>query len=102
MALKDLSHAAERKAFSVAIDKFLKNVSKKDVSERTETYIKLINVAAKFWGDDASSEKFEAVKKAVSDPDNRWVKFINRVIDETNPHYAHMMLLNLGDRKSVV
>ena len=71
MALKDLSHAAERKAFSVAIDKFLKNVSKKDVSERTETYIKLINVAAKFWGDDASSEKFEAVKKAVSDPDNR-------------------------------
>ena len=96
MALKDLSHAAERKAFSVAIDKFLKNVSKKDVSERTETYIKLINVAAKFWGDDASSEKFEAVKKAVSDPDNRWVKFINRVIDETNPHYAHMMLLNLG------
>ena len=59
MALKDLSHAAERKAFSVAIDKFLKNVSKKDVSERTETYIKLINVAAKF------GERLRAAKNYV-------------------------------------
>ena len=30
------------------------------------------------------------------DPDNRWMKFINRVIDETDPHYAKTMLLNLG------
>ncbi|MDD5867530.1 radical SAM protein [Lachnospiraceae bacterium YH-ros2228] len=96
MAIKDLSHAAERQAFSVAIDGFLKHLNKKDENGRTETYLKLVDVAGKFWGKGANKEKLEAVKKYISNPENRWVKFINRVIDETDPHYAKTMLLNLG------
>ncbi|WP_330376334.1 hypothetical protein [Butyrivibrio sp. AE3004] len=30
------------------------------------------------------------------DPDNRWVKFLNKVVDETDPHVAKMTMLNLG------
>lgn len=96
MAIKDLSHAAERQAFSVAIDGFLKHLNKKDENGRTETYLKLVDVAGKFWGKGANKKKLEAVKKYISNPENRWVKFINRVIDETDPHYAKTMLLNLG------
>ena len=33
---------------------------------------------------------------AVQDPDNRWMRFINRVIDETDPSYAKKMILNMG------
>lgn len=95
MAFKDLSHAAERQAFSVAIDAFLKNINKKNYEERSKTYVKLVDTAQKFWKD-ADPKSFESAKKAVSNPDNRWVKFINRVIDETDPHYAKTMLLNLG------
>ena len=96
MAIKDLSHAAERQAFSVAIDGFLKHLNKKDEEGRTETYLKLVDVAGKFWGKGANKEKLAAVKNYISNPENRWVKFINRVIDETDPHYAKTMLLNLG------
>lgn len=96
MEFKNLSQAAERQAFSIAIDGFLKYLRKGDPADRSKTYIKLVDYAAKFWGDDENSDKFEAVKEKVSDPNNRWVKFINRVIDETDPHYAKTMLLNLG------
>ncbi len=96
MAFENLSHAAERKAFEVAIDGFLKTVSKKSPEERSETYIKLIDTAAKFWGDDANGETFTKVKESVKNPEDRWVKFINRVIDETDPTYARKMLLTLG------
>ena len=96
MGIKELSHAAERKAFSTAIDGFLKHIKKKDYAGRSETYAKLVDTAATFWGKGANKEKMEAAKKALQDPNNRWVKFLNRVIDETDPHYAKTMLLNLG------
>ena len=95
--VENLQHAAERKAFAVAIDKFLNHLDKSDVSERTETYLKLIDAAEKFWGKNgARKETLDKVREYVKNPENRWVKFINRVIDETDRNYAKKMLLNLG------
>lgn len=94
-SLANLSHAAERQVFSVAIESFLKKLNKAE--DRTESYLKLVDAASKFWGKDgAKKETLDAVRAAINDPDNRWLKFINRVIDETNPHVAKMTLLNLG------
>ncbi|MCR5715891.1 MAG: radical SAM protein, partial [Lachnospiraceae bacterium] len=92
--MEHLSHAAERQAFSVAIENFLKHIKKSE--DRTETYLKLVDTAEKFWNGNVNREKMDAVKAAIKDPENRWVKFINRVIDESDPHVAKMMLLNLG------
>ncbi len=95
--VENLQHAAERKAFAVAIDKFLNHLDKSDISERTETYLKLIDAAEKFWGKNgARKETLDKVREYVKNPENRWVKFINRVIDETDRNYAKKMLLNLG------
>ena len=94
-SLANLSHAAERQVFSVAIEAFLKKLNKAE--DRTESYMKLVDAASKFWGKDgAKKETLDSVRAAINDPDNRWLKFINRVIDETNPHVAKMTLLNLG------
>ena len=94
--MKNLTHAAERKAFSVAIDQFLKHLDEQS-EDRTSTYLKLVNMAEKFWGKDGTSQEgLDRARKAIQDPNNRWVKFINRVIDETDPHVAKMLLLNLG------
>ena len=54
MGIKELSHAAERKAFSTAIDGFLKHIKKKDYADRSETYCKLVDTAATFWGKGAN------------------------------------------------
>lgn len=94
-SLANLSHAAERQVFSVAIESFLKKLNKAE--DRTEAYLKLVDAATKFWGKDgAKKETLDKVREAINDPDNRWLKFINRVIDETDPHVAKMTLLNLG------
>jgi MoaA/NifB/PqqE/SkfB family radical SAM enzyme len=90
---KKMTHAAERQVFSLAIDAFLKHLNKKE--DRTESYLKLVDAAGKFWKD-AKPETLEGVRRAIKDPNNRWLKFVNRVIDETNPHVAKMTLLNLG------
>ena len=90
----DLKHAAERKTFSIMIDKFYDSIANSD--DRTKTYLQLVDYAGKFYGKAATSEKLDAVRKALQDPDNRWVKFINKIIDESNPKYAKKMLLNLG------
>ncbi|MDO4478210.1 MAG: radical SAM protein [Lachnospiraceae bacterium] len=93
MAL-DLKHAAERKTFELLINKFYNNIANSE--DRTETYLSIVDYAAKFYGKGAKAEKLDAVRAALKDPNNRWVKFINKVIDEANPKYAKKMLLNLG------
>ena len=92
--VENLTHAAERQAMSVLIDGLLKTIKNSD--DRTETYLKIVDIAAKFYGKGATADKLDAVRAAIKDPNNRWFKYINRIIDETDPHYAKMMLLNLG------
>ncbi|MBO6215007.1 MAG: radical SAM protein [Lachnospiraceae bacterium] len=95
MVLQKVSHALERQAVGAMVDGLLKNLDK-DVSKRSETYVKMVDMAEKFWGENANKETLAKVRKAVADPENRWMKFINRVLDETNPHVARTMILNLG------
>lgn len=91
-------HAAERKVFEKLIDSIVGKLQGADSDEaRTKVYLQLIDKAQKFWGSsEEDKEKFEYVKEYVKNPNNRWVKFINRVLDETNPQYARKFLLNLG------
>ena len=92
----NMTHAIQRQAFSVAIEKFLKHLDK-NPENRTEAYLKLVDAAERFWGENgASKENLNRVRKAICDPNNRWVKYINKVLDESNPTYLHKMALNLG------
>lgn len=94
---ENITHKAERQAMSVLADQLLKTLNKaKDYQERSETYAKIVDVAAKFYGKAAPKETLDAVKAYVSNPDNRWMRVLNHIIDEADPHYAKMMLLNLG------
>ena len=92
---ENMKHAAERQAFSVAIDSFLKNVGKKNYSERTKTYLWLVDMTEKFWGR-GNEKTMTAVRTAMSDPNNRWMRFVNKIIDEANPQFARKFILNLG------
>ena len=93
-SIEEVKHAAERQAVGVMIDGLIKNLKNSD--DRTKTYLKIVGLAQKYFGKAFPPEKVEKVKKDVSDPDNRWMKFINRTIDEINPNFAKMTLLNLG------
>ncbi len=88
----ELSHKAERAMFSKAIDIALNRLDK----DREKTLNEVIDLAEKYMGDQYSASSYAAAREAIKDPNNKWVRFINRVIDETDKNVAKTMLLNLG------
>ena len=92
MAGQSLSHKAQRAAIGFTIDKVLKHVNK----DREKSYLEMVDLAEKFWGDSFTKENYDGVRNAIKDPDNRWIRYINRVLDETNPNVAKTAILNLG------
>lgn len=90
----DIKHKAERHTMSLIVDHYLKDIQNPDT--RRETYLKLVDYAEKFYGSGAKKENIERVREAFQDPNNRWVNYISKVVEETNPEYAKKMMLNLG------
>lgn len=91
-ALDKVSHTVQRKALSKMLDVTLKQLHK----DREKSYLQLVDLAGQFWGDGVSKESLDKVRAAVTDPDNKWIRYINRIIDETDPHVAKTAALNLG------
>lgn len=91
-ALDKVSHKVQRTAASVLIDKVLSMIDK----DREKGFLEIVDWAEQFWGNGFSKEDYDKVRAAIKDPDNRWIRFINRVLDETDPHVAKMAALNLG------
>ena len=89
---KELTHAAQRKAISVMLDVTLKDLKK----DREKTYLRILDLGKLFYGKDLKEETVENTKKAIKDPNNKWLRFINRIIDETDPNVIRTTALNLG------
>lgn len=90
--IEHITHGAQRKMVSKLIDTALSRVNK----DREESLLKMVDLAGSFFGDSVSKEQYDVIRNMIKDPDNRWMKFANRVLDETNPHVAKMAALNLG------
>jgi hypothetical protein len=93
-AIQNISHAAQRQTFKLIIDNLYDHID--NAEDRTKTYLKLVDKFEKYLGDGLDKEMIDKVRKGFQDPNNRWVRFINKIIDEADPTYAKKMLLNLG------
>lgn len=94
--LENAQHKVERKGFELLVNGIVGKLTKEeDVKRRQEIYLKVIDKAEMFYQDE-NKEVFEKVREYFKNPENRWVKFLNQVLDETNPEYAKKFLLNLG------
>ncbi len=87
-----MTHTAARLAFSKAIDIVLKGVKK----DRAKGFQQILDLTETFAGDVFTKEQIDAVREYLSNPENKWTQYINRVIDETDPHVLKMTALNLG------
>ncbi len=95
--VENAQHKVERKAFEIMINGIVGKLTKTDdVAKRQETFLSLIDKAEAFWGDGTDKATLDKVREYMKNPENRWMKFLNRVLDETNPTYAKKFLLNLG------
>lgn len=89
---QNVTHSAQRKM----VEKIIETALSKLNDDREESFLKLLDLAQYFLKDSMSQEKYESIKNVIKNPDNRWVRFANKVLDETNPHVAKMAALNLG------
>ena len=84
-----VSHKVERKSVELIVDSILKKMNK----DRDKEIKKLLDFAGKY---ENSNEVISGLKEIASDPNSRWMKFVNKLIDETDPHVAKMAIMNLG------
>lgn len=91
-SILSVTHSAQRKLVEKAVDAALSKVNK----DREESFLKIVDLAELFWGNAVTVEQYDSVRAAIKDPDNRWIQYINRVLDETDSHVAKMAIMNLG------
>ena len=81
--LENAKHSAERAAVSAMADRLLKKLNEaNDYSERTEIYLEIVDLAEKFYPE--AKDKIASVREYVSDPNHRWMRMINHVIDDAD------------------
>lgn len=82
----------QRKAIGILVDTVLKQVNK----DREKGFLDAVDLAEQFWGKGFSKEDYDKVRAAIKDPNNKWIRYINRVLDETHPNVAKTAIMNLG------
>ena len=93
---ENLTHAAERKAMDVLLTTLVKDLKKGEKEDRTKVYLRLADLAEKFFKGKIPAGVMEKVRKGILDPEDRWFSYIDSIISETDPNFAKMTLLNLG------
>ena len=91
-ALDKASHAIQRKAVGAIVDVMLNKFDK----DREKAYKEILDIIKQFWGNNFTDEAYEKVLNAMRDPENKWMRYINRILDETDKNVARVTLLNLG------
>ncbi len=84
-------HAAERKAFGVALDM----VTKKAVKDREEAYVGVINAVQKFNGNTWPPEAYDRLRAAFS-KDGKWTEFFNHLLDYVDLDYLKGLFMAFG------
>jgi MoaA/NifB/PqqE/SkfB family radical SAM enzyme len=87
-----LPHAAERATFSVLIDAAIKNINK----DRSKNMIKIVDLMEKTMGDTWKPEAYENIRNVFRNPDSKYMKYTNGILDNIDPKILKMALLNLG------
>ncbi len=88
----EMTHKAARAAFGSAISVALKHVNK----DREKGLLQITDLAEKYTGDTFQKETFDRVREMIQDPDQKWMQYVNRLLDEVHPNVVKMTALNLG------
>lgn len=93
--MADAKHKVERAAFGAAIDGILKYVNK-DETDREKAFLKLVDLSEKFMGDTFRKESYDAARRMIQDSDSKWMQYVNRILNEVDPHVIKMSALDYG------
>ena len=88
--MASFTHKAARLAFSKAVDVLLSWVFK----DREKGLNDALNVIEKFAGDTFQPKTYDLFRKILTDPNEKWNQYLNRLIDELDPNVLKTTLVN--------
>ena len=86
-----ISHAAERKAFEVALDSLMKKAEK----NRSEGYVEIVNMIEKVLKDGWKPEAYERLRVAFS-KEGKWTQYFNNLLDKCDRAYLKGLMMAFG------
>lgn len=92
MSFQDFKDKTTRALVSKTIDSVLNYVNK----DRQAGLMKLTDISEKLMGDKFRKEVFDGARALIQNPDAKWMKFANTLMDEIDPHVVKTTVLNLG------
>ncbi len=90
--MSSISHSAGRLAAGAASDIVLKSLKK----DREKSIVKLVDFMEKYMDGEQIDLNYEKAREMICDKDKTLNRYINRLIDEVDPHVLKTMALNLG------
>ena len=87
-----IKHAITRKTFEVTIDGAMKYINK----DRETNLFKLVDMAQKIMGGSYPDYVFDNARELFSHPEEKWMQFMYKSLDELDPNIVKMHVLNLG------
>ena len=87
-----VTHKLGRTMVSKGIDGVLHYVKK----EREQGLLNLVDIVEKIAGDMFQEKSYQGARYLIRDKDGKWMQYVNRLLDETDPHVLKMHALNLG------
>ena len=94
----DIKQRMQRAAVSKGIDEVTKYVNK----DREAHLLNLVDLTRKIAGDMFQEKTYEGMKTVIKEQDSKWMKYINKMLDEIHPNVIKMTLLNLGYQAAFV
>lgn len=85
---------AQRAAFGVALDMALKHIEK----DTSKGLLDVLDISQKFMGDTFKKETFEAIRAYISNPENKWMQFVDRHLHRLHPNVIKTTALNLASK----
>ena len=82
MAKIDFAHKAQRKMFEVVLDAAIKHSD----SDRRKALMQLVDLIEKTLGDVWGPAAYKMFRDIFSDPDSKWMKYANNLLDDVHPN----------------
>lgn len=92
MSFQDFKQNTTRALVSKAIDGVLDYVNK----DREKGFLTLVDISERLMGDTYKKETYENARALIRNPDAKYMKFVNSLLDEIDPYVVKMHVLNFG------
>ncbi|MFS8540473.1 MAG: radical SAM protein [Tissierellales bacterium] len=93
----DIAYITGRKLFEKTTDILLKYLNR----NTEENLLKLVDWAQNFMGDIFDEKYYDKTRDLIRDKDSKWMKYLESMIKETDPHVLKTHVLNLGYESSL-